>query len=109
LGFDETIVKEQQKELNNRLQQIRKWSDKQKNQSVQYKARIIGQILLDDVLAACYYECLSIAPDFAYPIQLVPRADGSTLLFALSKHLAARQQPLGLITFERTPNLFFLL
>ncbi len=55
--------------------------------AVQSKVYIMGKILLNPLMEACYRECLAVAPTFAYPMQLVPSEGPSTLALALWIHL----------------------
>jgi hypothetical protein len=80
-----------------RLQQVFDWCALKQKESgseihedaaaVLQKARIINKILTEELMEACYRECLVVSPDFAYPVQLLPRGP-STLAFALWIHLA---------------------
>jgi hypothetical protein len=54
---------------------------------IQHKSSIIRRILLEEKNEMAYRECLSIAPDFAYPLNLLPKGP-VLLLVALWVHLA---------------------
>jgi hypothetical protein len=92
-----------------RLTEIDEWASlKQKEHGagvheqarrVHHKAHIIRGILCKEMSEVCYRECLAVAPDFAYPIQLLPRGP-STLAAALWIHLARRRG------YKRTEDTF---
>ena len=52
------------------------------------KVNIMERILSNDEMEACYRECLTLAPDFAYPLTLLPRSPVS-LVIALWMHISA--------------------
>ena len=55
-----------------------------------HKVHVMSQIFLSkEALEACYRESLAVAPQFAYPVQLIPRGP-STLASALWMHLASK-------------------
>lgn len=73
-----------------------------KTKEVQEKVRVMSKILLDELLEACYHECLLLLPNFSYPLQLVPRPE--TMLAALMEAGGG-----GLtVCKETTPNLYYL-
>jgi hypothetical protein len=94
-----------------RLQQMFDWCALKQKESgsdiheeaaaVFYKARIISKILTEELMEACYRECLTVSADFAYPIQLLPRGP-STLASALWIHLA------HLHGYKRVENDFYI-
>lgn len=74
------------------------------SKEAQDKVRVMSKILLDDFLEACYYECLILVPNFSYPLQLVPRP--KAMLLAVME--ASGGGDCGLLSKEKTPNLYFL-
>jgi hypothetical protein len=92
-----------------RLTEIDEWASlKQKEhgtgvhglaREVQHKVHIIRGILGKEMMEVCYRECLAVAPDFVYPIELLPRGP-STLASALWIHLARRRG------YKRTEDTF---
>jgi hypothetical protein len=57
---------------------------------VAQKAFVVGEILLQAKMEVTYRECLRVAPDFGYPLDLIPKGP-STLLVALFVFLAKRK------------------
>jgi hypothetical protein len=68
---------------------------------VQHKASILRSILLDRDNLTAYRECLKVAPDFVYPIQLLPKGP-VLLLVALWVFLAKNKG------FKRSLNDFYV-
>jgi hypothetical protein len=68
-------------------------------QQVRHKTHIVRGILSKEMMEVCYRECLAVAPDFVYPIELLPRGP-STLASALWIHLARRRG------YKRTEDTF---
>ena len=69
--------------------QLANGADASTAKQVHDKARVVAQVLQDQVLEACYRECLQVAPDFEYPTRLIPKS-AATLCAALWMHLARR-------------------
>jgi hypothetical protein len=70
-------------------------------QAVRQKAHIIRGILGKEMMEVCYRECLVVAPDFVYPIALLPR-NPCTLASALWIHLAHQRG------YKRCENVFYV-
>jgi hypothetical protein len=68
---------------------------------VQHKASILRSILLDRDNLTAYRECLKVAPDFVYPVQLLPKGP-VLLLVALWVFLAKNKG------FKRSLNDFYV-
>jgi hypothetical protein len=92
LGFNHQVPVSQSAYAN-RLKQLEDWCLERNSTAaaVQHKVRLMRMILLDELMEACYRECLAVAPDFVYPIQLLPSEGPSTLALALWIHLAQRR------------------
>lgn len=69
------------------ISQLANAADAATAKQVQDKVAVLSKVLLDEVMEACYRECLSVAPDFSYPIRLIPKS-AATLCVALWMHLA---------------------
>ena len=83
-----------------RLQQVDDWCLLQQRDygaevhvlaaEVQHKSRMVGKVVLDELMEACYRECLLVAPDFDLcSTNLIPRGP-TTLACALWIHLAQK-------------------
>ena len=86
-----------------RLHALSKWNDFTHAlfRQVQSKVDIMTAIMLNDAMVKAYYECLLIAPDFSYPLQLLPKGPIS-LAIAVFNHLAKRRG------FKRSEDNFYV-
>jgi hypothetical protein len=94
-----------------RLKQIEEWTSLTQKAhgstvhelacAVRQKAHIIRGIFGTEMMEVCYRECLAVAPDFVYPITLLPRSP-STLALAMWIHLAQQRG------YKRVENDFYI-
>lgn len=110
LGFSPTVGAPQYL-YDDRLKQLEEWAALQQKeagaevdpiaQQVRRKAAIARRILMDDLMEACYRECLAVSDDFVYPVQLIPRGP-STIASALWIHLARQHG------YKRVEDMFYV-
>lgn len=76
--------------LPTRLNRLSEWlKESGRSEEALHKGRIVLKILGKEMMEACYRECVAVASDFIYPLQLLPQGP-LTLAMALFMHLARK-------------------
>ena len=84
-----------------KLKHLEDWANQENNEEVLKKVFVVSKILTDRLLKACYEECLVIAPDFVYPVTLIPQGP-CTLALALWMHVGKFRG------YKRTDGAFYV-